>query len=119
MNKKLIIAVDFDGTLHDGEYPNIGTPLDGAVEAMQSLRKDGHYIILWTCRNGTLLKEAENWLLEQGIPFDSVNDQNPDNAAQYGDDTRKVYADVYVDDRQVWGLPSWSLVLDYINTLKK
>lgn len=115
----LIIAVDFDGTLHDGEYPEIGNPVIGAVEAMQSLRENGHYLILWTCRNGKLLEDAQNWLLQHNITIDNINEQNPENAAQYGDDTRKVYADVYVDDRQVGGLPSWFAILEYINTLKK
>lgn len=116
---KKIIAIDFDGTLHDGTYPIIGQPLSGAIEGMQGLHKDGYYLIIWSCRNGELLIDAINWLLEHHIPFHRVNEQNPSNAAQYGDNTRKVYADIYVDDRQVGGLPCWAEIVEFINNKKK
>lgn len=65
----MIIAVDFDGTLSMGPYPEIGNPKPYAVEMMNKLKDDGHYIILWTCRRGERLEDALNWLLEQGIPL--------------------------------------------------
>ena len=110
----MIIAVDFDGTLHTGEFPNIGEPADGAIEVMKVLHNEGHYLIIWTCRCGERLTEAINWLLEQGIPFHRVNEHEPSNLAKYESNTRKVYAHLYVDDRQIGGLPSWIEILDYV-----
>lgn len=110
----MIIAVDFDGTLHTGKYPSIGDVRPGAVEYMQKLKQEGHYLILWTCREGDHLTEAINWLKEFDIPFDRVNDHEPQNKAQYGGSTRKVFADIYIDDRQIGGLPSWEEIYKYI-----
>lgn len=112
----MIVAVDFDGTLTTGNYPEIGSPKPYAVEYMRRLKEDGHYIILWTCRKDKRLEEAINWLLDQGIPFDRVNAHEPKNLAMYGDDTRKVYAHCYVDDKQVGGLPTWPEIYEYITT---
>lgn len=103
----MIIAVDFDGTLCDSRYPQIGNPLPGAVECMKRLHEDGHYLIIWTCRTDKHLKDAINWLLEQGIPFDRVNDHNPDNLRLYGEGDLKVFADVYIDDQNLGGFPGW------------
>lgn len=103
----MIICVDFDGTIHDGQWPAIGEPLPGAKEAINNLRAEGHYIIIWTCREGVQQTEMVNWLLSQGIGFDRVNDHEPGNLATYGTATRKVYAHCYIDDKNVGGLPSW------------
>lgn len=116
----MIIAVDFDGTLHDGEYHAIGNPIKDAIETMQALKyREYHYLIIWTCREGVLLTEAINWLLENNIPFDRINDHEPKNKAKYGDTTRKVYAHLYIDDKQVGGLPSWPVIHDYVWKLEK
>lgn len=113
----MIIAVDFDGTLHTGEWPEIGYLTPGAVKAISKLKEDGHYIIINTSRDGKELIEAVNWLLLKGIPFDRVNDNHPANTLRYGSNSRKVFAHVYIDDRQVGGLPSWQDIYDYISTL--
>lgn len=110
----MIIAVDFDGTLHLGKWPAIGLQMPYAVEKMKQLKADGHYIIINTARDGDRLIEAVNWMLERGIPFDRVNDNHPGNTELYGSNSRKVYAHVYVDDRQVGGLPPWTEIYDYI-----
>lgn len=116
----MIIAVDFDGTLHDGVYPKIGNPLPSAIDTMQQLKyRENHYLIIWTCREGTLLTEAINWLLENNIPFDRVNDHEPQNKAKYGGTTRKVYAHLYIDDKQVGGLPSWPEIYSYVCKIEK
>lgn len=115
----MIIAVDFDGTLSMGPYPEIGNPKPYAVEMMNKLKDDGHYIILWTCRRGERLEAALNWLLEQGIPFDRINAHEPQNLARYGDDPRKIYAHCYIDDKQVGGLPTWPEIYEYITNEEK
>jgi len=114
----MIIAVDFDGTLHTGEWPGIGTPAPCAPNVMRSLKDKGHYLIIWTCREGVLLTEAINWLLANDIPFHRVNDHEPENMAKYGGATRKVYAHLYIDDKQVGGLPPWVDILDYVENLE-
>lgn len=111
----MIIAVDFDGTLCHNAYPEIGAPLPGAVAAMQKLKEQGHYIIIWTCRHGDRLTDAVNWLLEHQIPFDRVNDHNPDNVRRYGAGGKKVYAHCYIDDRALGGFPGWYVALDLID----
>jgi len=103
----MIIAIDFDGTLHTGRWPNIGAPTPYAIEVMQKLKNDGHYLIIWTCREGERQTEMVNWLLEKGIPFDRINEHKPGTAELYGYSARKVYAHLYIDDKQVGGLPRW------------
>jgi hypothetical protein len=112
----MIIAVDFDGTLHTGAYPSIGDMRPGAREYMQKLKEDGHFLIIWTCREDAVLLEAINWLLSQDIPFDRVNDHEPENKAMYGGTTRKIYADLYIDDKQIGGLPSWEEIYRYVHS---
>ena len=110
----MILAIDFDGTLHMGQFPTIGIPMPYAIEKMKQLKADGHYIIIHTCRSNGELLEAINWMIEKGIPFDRVNDNHPDGTALHNNNSRKVYADVYVDDRQVGGLPTWPEIYEYI-----
>lgn len=103
----MIIAVDFDGTLHLGKFPAIGIPAPDAIKVMKQLKADGHYLIINTARGGDDLLNAINWLLDKGVPFDRVNDNYPVNVGKYGNNSRKIYAHLYVDDRQVGGLPPW------------
>ena len=110
----MIIAVDFDGTIHDGQWPGIGEVMPGACEAINALRAEGHYIIIWTCREGRRQTEMVNWLLEKGIGFDRINDHRPDEVAAYGSDARKVYAHCYVDDKNVGGMLPWKDIAAWI-----
>lgn len=114
----MIIAVDFDGTISSAKWPAVGPEVPGALGAMRELHDDGHYLIIWTCRQGTPLTTAINWLLEQGIPFDRINDDAPHSVETFGEPSKKVYADVYVDDKQIGGFPGWEAVVDYINSKK-
>lgn len=95
----MTIAVDFDGTIVEDKYPQTGTLLNGAKATLQRLHAEGHQIILWTCRTGQPLTDAVNFLLAEQIPFDSVNDCLQKHIDEYGCNTRKVTADVYIDDR--------------------
>ena len=113
----MILAVDFDGTLHDGEYPSIGEPRPGAADTLRALQEEGHTIIIWTCRRDGLLDEAVAWMEREGIPFDMVNEQDGSVLRTFGGDTRKIYADVYIDDRNIGGIPSWRVIYKRINQM--
>ena len=110
----MIIAIDFDGTLHLGTFPSIGIPAPDAVQVMKQLKEDGHYLIINTARNGDDLLNAINWLLEREIPFNRVNDNYPANVEKYSSNSRKIYAHLYIDDRQVGGLPPWREIYEEV-----
>lgn len=94
-----IMAVDFDGTLVDDAYPNIGVARKTMCDFVRSLQKLGVKSILWTSRTGQELEDAINWCVEHDLHFDTVNENIAEVKALTGQDTRKVYADVYLDDR--------------------
>ena len=102
-NKK-IIAIDFDGTILNNRYPIIENPNIEVIKFIKDNRKK--YIwILWTCRAGERLREAVDYMRNtHGIKFDYVNKNTTENIMKWGADTRKVYADYYIDDRSVRSL---------------
>lgn len=111
----MIISIDFDGTIVEENYPGIGALKPGAIEVLMELSRRGHYLILNTCRAGEDLLTALNFCLGLGIVFNRVNDNNPEmTAAHYP--TRKVYADIYIDDHNLGGFPGWYKTLDIIDT---
>ena len=96
MSYKPIVAVDFDGTLSlDSQYPNIGRFNTHLYEALMKLRGIGWSIVLWTCREGKELKEALEWCANNGLEFDAINENPPEVPFK----SRKVVADMYIDDR--------------------
>lgn len=97
MNK--IIAVDFDGTLCFNRWPDIGDPIDIVIEYLQKERRQGAKLILWTCRIGDRLEDAVDWCREHGLVFDAVNENLPESIEMFGGDTRKIFANEYIDDR--------------------
>lgn len=97
----MIFAIDFDGTLCDNKYPDIGEPNIPLIEKCKKLQKEGHTIILWTCRHGVLLQKAVEWCQSQGLTFDEINTSTTDYFEKYGGSSGKVGADYYVDDRSV------------------
>ncbi|MCT4545090.1 MAG: hypothetical protein N4A63_16290 [Vallitalea sp.] len=98
MQYKKIVAIDFDGTIVEDEFPNIGAIKQETVDRMLIEKARGSVLIIWTCRGGTRLREAVKFLKTNNIPFDYVN-RNPLNPL--GDTTRKLYADEYWDDKAV------------------
>lgn len=95
-----IVAVDFDGTLVVDEYPGIGNERKQFCECVRMLQKMGVRSILWTSRTGRELKDAIEWCEAHGLHFDTVNENLPEVIELAGGlDTRKVFADVYFDDR--------------------
>lgn len=98
MNK--IIAVDFDGTLCENKWPDIGEPNMPAIRALKRARVlHGAKVILWTCRTGKDLRAALDWCRAHGIEFDAVNENLPEMIAEFGENTRKIFANEYWDDR--------------------
>lgn len=113
-NRKYTIAVDFDGTIVTHEYPKIGREIPGAVETLKELLRDGHRLILWTVRERELLEEALAWCEERGLVFYSVNSNYPEETVDTRHYSRKLKADIFIDDRSIGGLPDWPSMLRMI-----
>jgi hypothetical protein len=96
----MTIAVDFDGTLCEDRYPEIGEPNYQLIGKLIKMRRNGDKLILWTCRTGTPLKKAVEWCEGRGLFFDKVNENLDENVDDYGN-TRKVYADIYIDNESM------------------
>lgn len=111
----MIIAIDFDGTICQNDYPDIGDPRPLAIESIKELRERGHDLILWTCRQGEQLDDAVKWCEEHGIPFDLVNEHEPNNLRAFGGVAgNKVFANIYIDDRNLGGFPGWERAMELI-----
>lgn len=110
---KMIIAVDFDGTCVEHKYPEIGAEIPGAVQTLQELSKNGNLLILWTCREDTsekkYLTEAVNWFKLKSIPLYGIN-STPDESDFRKNGGRKVYADCYIDDKNINGFIGWKKI---------
>ena len=98
MSHSMIIAVDFDGTCVEHDYPDVGMDVDGAVEVLKALRAKGHRLILFTMRSGSKLDAAVRWFKERKIELWAVNN-NPEQKSWT--DSVKVHADLYIDDSAV------------------
>lgn len=98
-SKPYIIAVDFDGCLAVTDYPTILRPIESTIRAVKQRQADGAFIILWTCRCDKELDEAVEWCRLQGLVFDSVNEHCPWLIEKYKNNTRKIAADEYWDDK--------------------
>lgn len=96
---KKTIAVDFDGTLCENKWPKIGEANTALIAQLAAEQQAGAVIILWTCREGKMLKEAVKWLKEKGLKCDYVNRNSAERIAAYKNDCRKIGADIYIDDR--------------------
>lgn len=95
-----IIAIDFDGTLVTDKFPEIGEPT-ALMEFAKIWMKSDAKLILWTCRDNERLEAAVRFCASHGLAFDAINENIPEVQDKYRGDTRKVYADVYVDDKAV------------------
>lgn len=96
-----IIAVDFDGTLCENRWPEIGQENRHVINQLIRHQADGDKIILWTCRSGQMLDDAILWCLNRGLRFNAINANLAENIERYGNDCRKVFADEYWDDKSV------------------
>lgn len=101
----MIIAVDFDGILCENKFPEIGKPYYRMIALIRELIDKGHEVVLWTTRNGEELTRAVDWCGEYGLHFCNVNGPAPSNEAEYKDKyetmSRKIYADIYIDDHNL------------------
>ena len=104
---KAIISIDCDGTIWDDKYPNIGYLREGAKEYITKLYEEGYGIIINTCRAGLMEADAINFLNRNNIPFHYINCNFPHLIEYYGNDCRKISADVYIDDKCLFDIPSW------------
>ena len=114
----MTIAVDFDGTIVEHEYPYIGKEIPFAIAALKKLQAERHLLILWSVREGELLDEAVEYCRKRGLEFYAVNSNHPGEAS--GDPTpycRKVNADLFIDDRNAGGLPDWGAI--YLRTVSR
>lgn len=108
------IAIDFDGTIVEHEYPGIGKEKLFAFETLRELQKRGFKLILWTIRSGKELEEAIEFCRNKDVEFYAVNKNYPEEVIDENL-VRKVEADIYIDDRNVGGFPGWSAIWQMLN----
>lgn len=111
----LKIAVDFDGTIVEHRYPEIGKEILFAFDTLKALQKQKHQLILWTYRSGRELDEAVEYCRENGIEFYAINNSYPEEEFDEDFSSRKIEADIFIDDRNIGGLPSWGEIYQMIN----
>ena len=116
----MTIAVDFDDTIVEHRYPEIGPELPFAVDTLKMLIADKHKLILWSVREGQLLEDAVNWCRERGIEFYAINKDFPEENEKLNQHyARKLSSvDVWIDDRNVGGLPDWGTIYQIISEKK-
>ncbi|MBQ7661810.1 MAG: hypothetical protein IJS48_00375 [Prevotella sp.] len=115
----MIIGVDFDGTIVEDRYPDIGEEIPFATDTLKMLIKEHHRIILWTVREGKYLEDAVNWCRDRGVEFYAVNRDYPEETTdnnQYF--SRKLKADLWIDDRNLGGLPDWGTIYRMVTRRK-
>lgn len=115
----MTIAVDFDGTIVEHRYPAIGREVPFAIATIKKLINDGHKLILWTVREGRLLDEAVEWCRERGVVFYAVNRDYDDDVPEANRNySRKLKVSMFIDDRNVGGLPDWGVIYQLISQRK-
>jgi hydroxymethylpyrimidine pyrophosphatase-like HAD family hydrolase len=108
------IAVDFDGTIVEHEYPDIGKEKLFAFQTLKEFNKLGARLILWTFRTGKELEDAVEFCKKNGIEFYAVNKNYPEEI--YDESvSRKIDADIFIDDKNVGGFPGWSTIWQILN----
>ena len=103
----MTIAVDFDGTIVEHRYPAIGPEKPFAIDTLKYLCAQRHKLILWTVREGELLDEAVAYCRRRGLEFYAINKNYPEEKPTHEGYSRKLQADLFIDDRNLGGLPDW------------
>ena len=106
----MTIAVDFDGTIVEHRYPAIGAEIPFAIDTLKRLAADRHKLILWSVREGKLLDEAVEYCRKQGLEFYAGNSNYPEESRRHDTFSRKLQADLFIDDRNLGGLPDWGVI---------
>ena len=119
MESPLKIAVDFDGTIVEHKYPEIGKEVMFALPTLRALQEQGHQLILWTYRSGKELDDAVEYCRRNGIEFYAVNSSYPEEEFDEDYDSRKIDVDLFIDDRNIGGLPPWGEIYQMINPHEK
>jgi hypothetical protein len=115
----MTIGVDFDGTIVEDKFPDIGAEVPFATDTLKMLIKDHHRLILWTVREGKYLEDAVNWCAERGVQFYAINRDYPEETLDNNQHfSRKIKADVWIDDRNLGGLPDWGTIYRMISRHK-
>ncbi len=114
----MIIAIDFDGTIVQHCYPRIGEEIPFATDTIRMLAQDNHRIILWTVREGDLLDQAVEWCRARGVEFYAVNKNFPEERCVESSFSRKLKADLFIDDRNLGGVPDWGVIYTMIKSGK-
>lgn len=107
--RNLKIAVDFDGTIVEHVYPGIGKDMLFAFETLKELQKNGALLILWTFRSGNELEQAVDYCRQKGVEFYAVNRNYPEEIFDESI-SRKINADVFIDDKNVGGFLGWGKI---------
>ena len=112
----MVIAVDFDGTIVEHRYPEIGEERPFATETLRKLIEERHKLVLWTVREGKLLEDAITWCRERGVEFYAINSDAPEEfiTDKEANNSRKLNADLFIDDRNVGGIPDWGTIYNMI-----
>lgn len=113
----MVIAVDFDGTIVEHKYPQIGKEIPFAIATLKKLQAERHLLILWTVRENDLLEEAVEYCRKRGLEFYAVNANHPDEQVKpnQASPCRKVRADMYIDDCNVGKLPDWGAIYEMVH----
>lgn len=106
----MVIAVDFDGTIVKHRYPAIGEERPFAIQTLKMLQDEGHRLILWTVREREELTDALAWCKARGLEFYAVNSDFPEEYEGHSNYSRKLKADLFIDDRSFGGLPDWGMI---------
>ena len=110
------IAIDFDGTIVESRYPDIGKPKLFAFETLKKLQNEGYLLILWTYRHGQKLQEAVDFCKSHGLEFYAVNKSYPEEEFNENKMSRKIDADIFIDDRNLGGMYAWGEIYNLITS---
>lgn len=117
----ITIAVDFDGTIVEHKYPDIGKVRPFAFETLKALESEGYRLILWTSREGKLQEDAVAFCQKNGLTFYAVNSNNPPGYLfeDKSSKSKKIVADIYIDDHNLGGLPDWGEIYAMVTGTKE
>lgn len=116
----MVISIDFDGTICEHSFPEVGALKKDADVYIKKLYNEGHKIIINTCRSGKYEGMAQNVLDAHEIPYHYINGNLPELITLYKQDCRKISADVYIDDKCLMGLPdTWEEIYNILQIKNK